>query len=343
MKIPWIAPALLIVPALALWLVPTYQAGSWPDLGFPINGARRFLAAWALASFAAAVYAIVGQTTWRRALGMALMLTPIAFTTWAILNDLAPLLAGGKPIAARTPYQLSTAYMRTILVDLGYAGAGFVLWSGWQPKESLRALAGRLRDAGLPMGVRSESSSMRLGFAWFPVLLIGAFLLDLATQGTGLVNNDESSVWRLATPWHVIMVSLAAAMGEETVYRGVLMVSLATLLGARQGGRRAQYAWGAAIALQGIFFGFAHAGFGNYAHVLQATLFGLVAGFAAVRFGIWSVITLHFLVDIYAIGAGIDSTGWITFLVGLLLVNVAYSGLAGTRWVVARLSRSTTP
>ncbi len=337
MKVPWIAPVLFIVPALALWLLPTYEAGSWPTLDFPINGARRYLAAWGLTCLGAGIFALARQTTWQKGLGMALMFTPAAFTLWAILNDLAPLLAGGKPISARTPYQLSTAYMRTILIDLGYTGTGFLLWSGWRPAHTIRDIAHRLRLAGFPLGHRSEVSSLLLGVGWFPVLLVGAVLINAATQGTALVNNDESSIWSLATPWHVIMISLAAAMGEETAYRGVLMVTLATVIGARSGKPSARYAWWAAIAIQGVFFGFAHAGFGNYAHVLQATLFGLVAGAAAYRFGIWSVIALHFLVDIYAIGADIDSRLWIATLVALLVLNTAYSVWSGTRWVRQRI------
>lgn len=334
MKTPWIGAVLLIVPALALILIPDYGADAAFTL--PLRGARRFLAAWGVACLGAAIYAFTTRAPWRKGLGMALMFTPLAFTLWSILNNLAPLLAGGKEIVAITPYQLSTAYMRAILIDLGYAGAGFLLWAGWHPKDTVRDIARRLQDSGFPMGRRSEAASLRLGFGWFPVLLVGAILVDLATRGTALVNNDESSIWSLATPWHVIMISLAASVGEETLYRGVLMVSAAVLFGARRGGDRAKVAWAAAIALQGIIFGLAHAGFGNYAHVLQATLFGLVSGFAAYRFGIWSVITLHFLVDIYAIGADVATPAWQGFLVTLLIINVIYSGVAATSWWAAR-------
>ncbi len=337
MKTPWIAPVLFIVPATALLLLPDYRGWALPSFVLPIVGAKRFLAAWGLACLLAGLYAATTRAAWRRGLGMALMLTPVAFTTWSILNDLAPLIAGGRPITARTPYQLSTAYMRSIMVNLGYAGAGFLLWSGWRPQDRLRDIAARLREAGFPMGRRSEASSLLLGVAWFPVLLAGAVLLAYATAGTALVNNDESSIWQRATPWHVVMISLAASMGEETVYRGVIMVGLATLFGARQGGTTARYAWWAAIVVQGLFFGLAHAGFGNYAHVLQATLFGLVAGAAAYRFGMWSVIALHFLVDIYAIGADIDSRAWSGFLVSLLLLNIAYSVWATSRWLRNRI------
>ncbi len=314
----------LLVAALAL----AFVAGTHYD-GLPLRGAPLFVAAWGLALLVASIYAGLARTSWRRALGMALMLTPVAFTAWSILNDLGPLIAGGRTITARSHYQLSSIYMRSIMTNVGYVGAGFLLWSGWRG-EGLSWVAARLREAGLPMGRRSEASSLRLGVAWFPVLLFGAIGIDFLVRGTALVNNDETSIWSLVTPWHVIMISLAAAVGEEIVYRGVILVGLAKVLGDRP------WSWWTAIVLQAVFFGFAHAGFGNYAHVLQATLFGLVSGFAAYRFGIWAPLALHFLVDIYAIGAFATAPGWGTLLSVLLLANVLFAIYAGVRWATTK-------
>ncbi len=322
--------ALLLVPIVAAILVLVER----PDI--PIRGARYWTTAWGAAALWGLLYVVVARRGARQGIGMALMLVTVTTTLLSIFNDLAPLIAGGTVLRAYSEYQLSSLYSRKILTDLGYLGAGFLLWSGWRWDEGLEALAQRLRPF-VPAGGRSEGASLRIGVAWFPVLLLGSYLIQIIVSQNvpQLVNSDESSVWDNVTPWHGLMISAAAALGEEAVYRVLMMGGLATILMRRMDARRA---WWIALAVQAIVFGFAHAGFGNWLHVLQATLFGVVSGAAALLFGIWCAIALHFLIDVYAIGGHAEPAWWIVLLVVGLIANAAYSAWVGGRWLRGRIA-----
>ncbi len=286
---------------------------------------------WAVAlALAATLWALRPRLGPVRALGLGLMSVPLTDTLLGIVESFGPLLQGGVVLAAYSTRQLSSLYTHKLLEDLGYLAAGFLLYAGgarwWD--QTPRTLARRLADAGLPMGGRGEGPSAFVGLLAFPLLLGGTLLVNAATQGLeSLRQSDESSVFANMTLYHAVLISAAAAFGEELLYRGLLQTVLA---------RRLPVA--AAIAVQAVVFGFAHSGYATWIHVLLPTLFGLVAGFAAWRFGIWCSIVLHFVVDVFAFTAEVAVRhAWASYLLEtLFLANLVLTIGWGIAWLVRR-------
>lgn len=288
---------------------------------------HRLLLSWACATFLALLLRARGSA-WHRAAGVALMTVPLWLTAWNFLNSFQVLADPDSRLPTYSRATLSAIWSRSVLVDVGYVLAGLLLWSSggrWREvwTSGPRRLAAGVRDAGLPMG-RGEGRSVLAGLVVFPVFLAFTFVAnDLIYGQSALVNGDESSVWAAMTPYHALLLSLAAGFGEEILYRGLL-----------QGGlRKAMPAW-AAIGVQAVVFAFAHAGYGTFAHVLLPLLFGLVAGVAAHRFGLWTAIVLHVLVNLFAFaGDAVDEFPWLeTLLLAFLTVNAVVSIVLGTKW-----------
>jgi membrane protease YdiL (CAAX protease family) len=300
--------------------------------------AQEHLIAWTLALLAGLLCRATGHSRWRAA-GLGLMTVPLWLTFIGILESIAPLVQGGTVLGAASTFDLSNQFISAILGNLGYLGAGFLLWAteGHLERATLRGIARELGQV-LPMG-RGEGASAAVGLAVVPLLGAANILLALATQGIkALHNGDDSAYFTNMTLYHAVLLSAAAAVGEELLFRGLLQGLL--LRGLRGLGR-----WpGAVLAmvLQSIFFGFAHAGYGNFAHVLFPAMFGLLAGFLAWRFGLWSAIVLHFLADFYIFGVEAGTrTAWVATLVdALFLANFLFAfGFAARllyRSIVAR-------
>lgn len=276
---------------------------------------------------------------WYQAIGIALMTTPIWFTFWNIIDSLEVLRDPNSRLLPHSRYALSRIYAYKLLRDIGYVGVGFLLyfsggrWSGLLAATP-RNLAARLRAMGFPTGSRPEAASLRAGLLLLPMFLLIAWAVNvLLYSSAALANGDEASVWDNMTPYAAIMLALAAGFGEELVYRGVLQTGLVRILPAGRAGLAT------AIVAQAIFFGFAHGGYGTWAHVLAPAMFGLVAGVMAARWGIWSAIALHVGVDIIAFSAYARfDQPWFGVLVGLLLLaNLVWSLVWGVLWAVDRL------
>lgn len=265
-----------------------------------------------------------------RGLGLGLMTVPVWETLLGIIDSFGPLLQGGLVLRAYSTYQLSGLYSYKLVSDLGYLGAGFLLFAGG-PKflaETPRTLARKLVALGFPMGGRSEGHAAFIGLLGFPLLLLGTVGVNLLTQGLDVLRqSDESSVFANMTLYHAVLISLAAAFGEELLYRGLVQTALA---------RRMPILL--AIAVQAVFFGFAHSGYATWIHVLLPTLFGVVAGVAAWRFGIWSAIVLHLVVDLYAFFAeAAANQPWLWTVLNIaFLANILLSAAWGIAWLVKR-------
>jgi membrane protease YdiL (CAAX protease family) len=270
-----------------------------------------------------------------QALGMGLMAVPLWDTLWGILSSFVPLVQGGFVLRPYSRYQLSGLYSYKFLADLGYLAAGFLLYAsprlGAVLSQHPRSLARRLAAERLPMGRSgglSEGRSALAGLALFPILLLVTILADRLVSGVSQLNqSDETSVFANMTPYHALLISLAAGFGEELAYRGLLMGWLS---------RRAPMA--VAVLVQAIVFGLAHSGYGTWSHVLLPTLFGLVAGAVAWLFGVWAAITMHVLVDVYAFGAeSARSFAWVApALDSLFLANLLFTLLVavyGAAWL----------
>ncbi|HUR63463.1 MAG TPA: CPBP family glutamic-type intramembrane protease [Candidatus Thermoplasmatota archaeon] len=302
-----------------------------------LDYAQEHVAAWTLALLAGTICRATGRSGWR-AVGFGLMTVPLWLTLLDVLASLGPLLQGGTVLGAASTFDLSNQFIGAILRNVGYLGAGFILWAteGRWERADLRSLA---RELGrlVPLW-RSEAASAAVGAALIPLLLLGNYVVLLLTSNVPQINNgDDSLYFTNMTLYHAVLLSAAAALGEELLFRGLLQGLL--LRGFRALGR-----WpGAvlAIVLQAAVFGFAHAGYGNFAHVLFPALFGLLAGFLAWRFGLWSAIALHFLADFYIFGLEAGSrSAWVLGLVNAVaLANLALAIFLAVQWVRHRLAR----
>ncbi len=266
---------------------------------------------------------------WRRGprtgRAVALLTTPVWLTFWNIMASIEVLADPNSVLRAFSQMRLSRLFYRSILSDFGYLGAGVVLLA--RPGGA-RNLAAWLRNHGWPTGGRTETASIRVGFLLFPPLIVVAAMTNWVLYGQqALVNGDETNVWANMTPYHAIFISLAAGFTEEILYRGLILMALT----------RVVPTW-VAVVLQAAFFGFAHAGYGTWAHVIGPALFGLFMGFVAMRWGIWAAIVLHVLADVAAFGfdAAANEAWFGTLLTVALLTNLAYAIGAGFQWTLDR-------
>ncbi len=310
------------------WYLATSTLPTWTFYAVP------WLAAAAIGT------GVSGRHPALKALGVALMSVPVWQTLLGILDSFGPLLQGGFTLRAYTTYQLSGIYTYKLLSDLGYLGAGFLLYVGGADwfRQTPATLATALREAGLPLGRRGESASALQGFLAFPVLLGATILVNTGLSGfEALRQSDESSVFANMTPYHAVILSLAAAFGEELLYRGLVQTALARAFKAGAGATPVVRAvgLGAAIVVQALFFGLAHSGYATWIHVLLPTLFGLVAGVVAWRWGIWAAILLHVLVDVFAFGVEASARhAWVIPALNVLLLTNMVASLAAAAWWV---------
>ena len=315
--------------AAALAAVPLVQlAASTVSGGFQSSFQTwtYYAVPWSLGLSVAAGAAARGRPL-HQALGMGLLTVPIWDTLWGILSSFVPLVHGGFVLRPYSRYQLSGLYTYKFLADVGYLAVGFLLYASPRPGTVLsqppRSLARRLAAERLPMGRLgwlSEGRSALVGLALFPVLLVVTLVANRLVSGVSELNqSDETSLFANMTPYHALLISLAAGFGEELAYRGLLMGWLS---------RRVPMA--AAVLLQAAVFGLAHSGYGTWSHVLLPTLFGVVAGAVAWLFGVWASITMHVLVDVYAFGAeSVGHFAWVSpTLDALFFANLLFTLVA---------------
>ncbi len=300
----------------------------------------RLLLSWLCAALLAVGVRYGTKTSWPRAIGIGIMTVPLWLTAWAYVNSIQRLADSGSVLPTYSTWTLSAIWSRSVLVDLGYIGTGFLLaategrWR-WLEAHGLAGLATKAREMGLPLGGRSEGASLLWGLLVFPAFILVTWVVNaLVYAQPALVNGDETSVWDNMTPYHAIFISLAAGIGEELVYRGVLLVGLLHLLRRMEPRARVTLA----VGIQALVFGFAHAGYGTWAHVIVPTLFGLVAGAIAMRYGIWAAILIHVLVDVYAFGLyAAQNAAWFwTLLLVLFFGNLALTFAWSMRWTYRR-------
>lgn len=334
---------LLVIAGLACVAPAAYLVGSTlsePEWRVGFEAAFQtwtyYAVPWLLGA-AVALTAVAFRQPALKALGLGLMTVPFWETLWGILDSLVELLQGGFVLRAFTRPELSRIYSTKLLSDLGYLGAGFLLFAGGRRlfDQTPATIAARLASLGFPMGGRNESRSAFIGLLGFPLLLIGTLGVNFLTQGLeSLRQSDESSVFANMTVYHAVLISFAAAFGEELVYRGFFQ----TLLGRRM-------PMLAAVLAQALFFGFAHGGYATWIHVLLPTLFGIVAGVVAWRFGIWAAIVLHLVVDLFAFFAEVAARElWIwTLINAAFLANIALSLGWAIYWLVQRYGSGARP
>jgi membrane protease YdiL (CAAX protease family) len=332
--------------AVAFVAVPVVQLAVATSAGGFQSSFQRwtyYAVPWALGLAVASGSAARGRPL-HQALGLGLLSVPVWDALWGILSSFVPLVQGGFVLRPYSRYQLSGLYSYKFLADLGYVAAGFLLYAsprvGAVLSQGPRALARRLALSGLPMGRLGgglpEGRSVVVGLALFPLLLIVTLVANWLVSGVQQLNqSDETSLFANMTPYHALLISLAAGFGEELTYRGVL-----------QGWLSRRLPVGLALVVQALVFGLAHSGYGTWSHVILPLLFGLVAGAVAWAFGVWASITLHVLVDVYAFG--VESTRGFPWVEGVLdlalfanlvLTLVAAAYAAGWLWTAAQARR----
>lgn len=296
-----------------------------------------YAAPWLLGLGTALAARWIARRPWHEAAGIGIMTVPVWDTLWGILESFGPLLQGGFVLRPYTRYQLSGLYTYKFLADLGYLGLGFLVYASptWTDfwSQTPNRLASSLVRVGFPMGRflggRGEGASLFAGLLLFPVLLLVTVGTNVLLSGfDSLRQSDETRLFANMTPYHALVISLAAGFGEELLYRGLIQTSLA---------RRIPILL--AITVQALFFGLAHSGYGTWIHVLLPTLFGLVVGLAAWRLGLWAAIALHFMVDLYAFGAAATANqAWLIPAINtLFLANLVLMFGWVAWWVWKRL------
>lgn len=180
------------------------------------------------------------------------------------------------------------------------------------------------------------------GFGAFALIVsyVGSLLLiNLFSRTTiGSTGADDSSYFDNMIPILVVLLSFAAGLGEELVYRALLQPALQrwarNLFPAH---RPALMEWGSlavAIVIQAVIFGIVHAGYSSLSHVLIPMAFGLWMGIVFRFFGFLACVWTHTMIDIIAFGSDtFDSHPWMVgALWFLLLFNLLY-GLGTVAWV----------
>lgn len=325
------------------------QVSDVPDATFA--GVR--LGGWGLGLLVALLVALAQQRRGRpnpwAAAGVGLMSVPAWAVLVATLPDLARtfcaegnlnlVIPPGQVVPAESRYDLSGHYVAGILGQLGYVGAGAILlWRGRDPQwrtPSVARIAASLRGL-VPMG-RGEGWSLGWGLALFPLLALANLLLLSLTAGSSVRTGDDSRVFDNITALQVVMLALAAGVGEELTYRGVMQQGIKRLLPGPVG-------LGAAVAAQAIVFAYAHAGYANLEHLLFAFLFALAAAAVAEGLGLWAAIVLHVLVDFYAFLLSMAepplALTWLANALGLAaLAALGMKLIGGVHWLRRRRER----
>ena len=287
-----------------------------------------------------------GRSGWESA-GLAVMTVPVWLVALDVLPDMArtfcaegnvvSILPGRAPMPPSS-LVFSIQYTDAILRNLGYLVLGGILVAlgrtpGWWRRPTVGGLARSIAGL-LPMG-RGETAALRAGAALFPILVLANLVLAALT-GIALRAADKSAYYTNMTPYHALMLALAAGFGEELVFRGVMQQGILRL--ARKAGAPPLAAVVMAVALQAVPFAYTHAGYGNAALLLFAFLFAALAGVAAQWLGIWAAIALHALIDFYVFFLGVPAPGLAFYcLVGLVSVAVLAVAVWEGRRVVQRL------
>jgi membrane protease YdiL (CAAX protease family) len=151
-----------------------------------------------------------------------------------------------------------------------------------------------------PLGsvVAQSAASGLLATFWGLAVAVPLFVALVVWDRTGtgwmrhlraVVQQQVVPLFRGTTTWQLLAISLAAGVGEELLYRGLLQVGLARWIGEPHG------TW-VALLVASVFFGVCHWVTGEYA--LLATVIGLALGGLFLATGnLLAPIAMHALYD----------------------------------------------
>lgn len=261
--------------------------------------------------------------SWRQGVGLSLILYPLVDMAFGIYASI-PTLIANPVLRPLSEYAMWWTFWDKMLLDLALPIVGLLVFHERvpfleAPSEVVREGAPAMLDQAGVWRARGLLPDVLLGCALvIPIALAygGASLLANLLF-TGANTSNEVHYWQNLTPLLVLLLSLAAGVTEEFLFRGLMF----RYLGARMG-----LLWAALV--QAVLFGFVHAGYGNWAHVVGPALFGLAMAYVTLRLGIMAAVLLHVAVDIVAFGEQVllrapgDPFVWAMFLT-LAGANVA--------------------
>ncbi|MHB8586811.1 MAG: CPBP family intramembrane glutamic endopeptidase [Thermoplasmatota archaeon] len=254
----------------------------------------------------------------RRAAGGALMAWPFALlaaevgASWIALFQYNVLSTIPASVLLRSAaYEL----WDSLLVPL----AGLVLWTGAPMRAARFARLLPPRDSFARDSLNGLALVPIVTFAYF-----GAVALLVSGFVSSLENGDETRAFLAMTPVLIIVVSVAAALSEEFLYRGLLLSLFARFFSPYTTRRTALII--AAFA-QALAFGFAHAGYGTWAHILGPLVFGLAMAWVTLQLGIVPAMILHASIDIVSFSLDIATINQEAWLLMAALLGAAVGAL----------------
>ena len=310
------------------------------------------LGSWLLALLLGATLVLLGRRHGRSpwiAVGVAVMSIPAWMALLPVLPDMVKTFCeqGNVGLVVEqhgTPSAPSAAQFLSSAVDalernVGYIAVGALLFLHGRQGEGSTATSLSEKLAQLaPMG-RSTAASITTGAALFPFLALLNIVLvaaiHLALRATG-----ANSYFANMTATSAFALALAAGLGEELVYRGVMQQGLKRALASFVPNRFV--AAGLAIVLQSIPFAYAHAGYGEPKLLLFNAGFALLAGVAVECLGMGAAIVLHFLIDFFAFflqNPAPDSVFWAVALA--MAAAVVAASVMRLVQILPRLQRTT--
>jgi membrane protease YdiL (CAAX protease family) len=198
------------------------------------------------------------------------------------------LLVGGAIVIGHNVFKVLPNEV-PILVVLGLASArlrngGFAALGFRRPASWKRVVAIALAAAVLRIVLGAVVIDPLTARFWPP---------STAPEGSGDIagNPVEALKW-------LILVWTFAAFGEEVGYRGYLMTRAADI------GRQSAAAWGAALAVTAVLFGYGHY-YKGPSGILDSGVAGLILGGAYLLSGrvLWTSILAHGFIDTFGVMA----------------------------------------
>lgn len=235
-------------------------------------------------------------------LGVGLILVPIWRSFYYSLPDLEAVFTPGGVAEAIPLIGLYRTFGLKTLREILFPVLGLYLllrrfpWAQKLPswRDDWSAVVHAIQ-AGLRRNVWRD---LGWGAALLVISIPASLLLqDFLSQFRVLDTGDDSQVFSRITPDLVLLLALAAGVGEELLFRGVLQTLLVRSLS-----NLGRAAFPTALFVQALFFALVHAGYGNLLHVLLPFFFGLFMGLVFRYFGLLPAILIHVEIDIFAFG-----------------------------------------
>lgn len=273
---------------------------------------------------------------WHHAIGLALLVTP--FARMALDFYLTVVVAGVLfHFTVLEPISRAALWSGVIERTIAYGVlpfAGLLLLHNAIPGIRLRETPVEpVGDAAAAHGLapkRTWRADLWRGVALL-VFIAAAYVLALALADTLFAtlsaNGDESHYWQNITIPLILLLSAAAGVTEEFLFRGVMLAWLARRM-----------PWIAAALVQALAFGLIHSGYGTWTHVVGPFAFGLGMAWVARHLGVAVTMVLHVGVDVVSLSLSmapdyvyVHGAWGVAALGGLLLAMVAASAYALVR------------